>query len=481
MNAQMPDDVSSPTYPTAVSAEATIDSPQLNQAGTELKLEAKSVKNVAQAYNICRGLEYNNRQRSMRTADLQALADGRPPHSPTEQLEKAKSWQANASTLWLAGIVGRVAQRMVNAIISQTYVTASALPPNYPDAKTKTDLLRAKFTTLVRGWDGNTGFINAQCTETVLQGYSYAVFLDPYTWLPTFFKQDELYVPEKSGQHARELQFFSARRDFRLDKFIDLFVDESAADTAGYDIKNCLEAASKATMQDQREDAQTTMFRRFVDMIDEGTIGLSQTGSGERIVKCWMLFNREYNGEVSCWLVERDTSKLLRFAFKEFKRMQDVLTIFSFEAGNGCVHSSKGLGRKLAALAIMKELFRCGIIDNARMGGMYIMPVDAAQKSKVAPVMAAPFIFIDKSAVNVKDGFQLQINAEGLQVIDQLIDAWAEQAVGAYLSAQLNDKGKTERTATEASIDARRDAEAADVKMRRASRCSNIARARTII
>lgn len=468
MNSKMDSsDSNIPGFPGPGTSEATISPPELNTAGTELKLEAKSVKNAAQAMDICRGLEANNKQRALRSADIQQLHDGKPPHGSGEQLASAKSWQANASTLWLAGIVGRVSQRFVNAIISQTYVTASALPPIYKDWKTKSDKLRGKFTSLVRGWDGNTGLINAIAVETVLQGYAYAVFLDPKTWLPTFFKQEECLVPEKSGQHARDLQFFCARRDFRVDQFIALFHDEGAAETAGYNIKNCLEAASKAVMQNPQDDAATTIFRRFADMIDEGAIGLSVRGSGERVVQTWMLFNREYDGKVSFWLLARDTGKLLRFSFKEFDRMQDVLTMFSFEAGNGCIHSSKGLGRKLAALAVMKELFRCGIIDNARMGGMFVVPVDAAQKTKIAPAMQAPFIFLDRTAVDLQNAFQLEVSAEGYQTIDVLIDSWAEQAVGAYLAAQITDKGRTERTATEATIDSRRENEAADIMIRR--------------
>lgn len=471
MNSQMDNQGDSqgtvPGNPYPQSGVATIDAPAFNAAGTELKLEAKSVKNAWQAWNICKGLESNNNYRSLRTADMQALHDGRPPKEPTAQISKAKAWEANASTLWLAGIVGRVSQRQVNAVISQVYVTASSLPPSYKDAKTKSDFLRGRFTALVRGWDGNTGFVNQVAVETVLQGYCYALFLDPYTWQPAFFKQDECFVPEKSGQHARDLQFFCAKRDFRIDKFLELFSDESAAEKVGYDIPNCLEAANKAVMQDPRDDAATTQFRKFADMIDEGSIGIAVTGSGERVVKTWMLFNREYDGKVSFWLINRETGKQLRFSFKLFDRMQDVMAMFSFEAGNGCIHSSKGLGRKLAALSIMKELFRCGIIDNARMGGMFVLPVDSAQKTKIAPQMAAPFIYLDRSAVDVANGFQLQVSAEGLKVVDQLIDAWAEQAVGAYLAAQITDQGKTERTATEATIDARRENEASDIMIRR--------------
>lgn len=448
-------------------AEATINAPQFNAAGTKLQLEAKSVRDAKQAYNICVGLEYNNRQRNLRATDIQALNDGAPPKGATEQREKAKSWEANFSSLWLAGIVDRVTQRLVNAIISQTYVTSSALPNDFPDAKTKTDSLRAGFTSLVRGWDGNTGFINAVVKENVLQGYAYACFLDPFTWNPTFFKQTECFVPEQSGQHARDLQFFAAKRDFRLDKFIELFRNEQAAEIAGYKIDNCLEAANKAVMQDPRDDAQTTNFRKFEEMITEGTIGLGVTGTGERVVKTWLLFTREYDGAVSFWLIQRDTGKLLRFSFKLFERMQDVMAMFSFESGNGCIHSSKGLGRKLAALATVKELFRCGIVDNARMGGMWLVPVDGAQKTKFAPVMMSPFIMVDKGAVDLSNAKQFAVSAEGYQVIDTLIDSWAEQSVGAYLTAQINDQGKTEKTATEASIDARRDNEAADVMIRR--------------
>jgi hypothetical protein len=447
--------------------DTTINPPQFNESQTKLKLDAKSVKNVLQAYGICQSLENNNRQRALRTADMQALCDGAPPRSAGVKRELAQAWQANFSSLWMAGIVGRVSQRFVNAIISQQYVTVSALPNHYENWKTKSDSLRAGFTALVRGWEGNTGFINSVAMETTLQGYCYSVFLDPTTWHPTFFKQDECYMPEKAGQHARDIQYFAAKRDFRLDKFIDLFRDEKAAEAVGYDLDNCLHAANGAVVQDPRADAATTQYRKFVDMVDEGATGIAVTAGGERIVKVWLLFTREYDGQVSFWMIGRDTGKLLRFSFKLFPKMEDTLAMFSFEAGNGCIHSSKGLGRKLAALATVKELFRCGIVDNARMGGMMLLGVNGAEKSKAAPVFMSPFIYVDNSAVDLKTAQQFQVSAEGYKVVDMLIDSWAEQAVGAYLAAQINEQGSTERTATEATIDARRENESADIMIRR--------------
>lgn len=445
----------------------TIDAPQRTDDGygKQLNLEARSVKTVDHAWNICKATEQNNRTRAARTADIQSLHDGEPPRSSSAQAERGKGWQSNASTNWLAGIVGRVSQRFVNAVISQIYVTSSALPSSLNNSKAKTDLLRLKFTQLIRSWDGNTGLINSLAVETALQGYAYAVFLDPYTYKPTMFKQDRAFCPEQSGQHARDLQFFVAKMDYRLDEFLDLFKDEEAAKEVGYDLDNCVYAANNAKMADPREDATTTQFRKFVEMMNEGVLGLTFTSTGARIVSCWLLFNREYDGQVSFWLVHRDSGKMLRFSFKLFPKMQDVLAMFSFEPGNGCIHSSKGLGRKLASLTIMKELFRNGIIDNSRMSGLMILRADSKDKSKFAPAVMSPFVIIDKSVEIPQQ--QFVANADAYRVTDTQIDGWAEQTVGAYLAAQISPTGRSDKTATEAQIDARRESEAADIMIRR--------------
>src|SRR6478735_1186805 len=115
--------------------QATIDAPSFNKPQTELQLEARSVKTISHAWNICKALEQNNRTRAARTADIQSIHDGAPPRSGAADAIKAKSWQSNASTNWLSGIVGRQAQRFVNAVTTRTYLTFSRLPSSYADAK----------------------------------------------------------------------------------------------------------------------------------------------------------------------------------------------------------------------------------------------------------------------------------------------------------------------------------------------------------
>ncbi len=443
---------------------ATIDAPSFNKNGKTLNLEARSIKTANQAWDICKTIEQNNRTRAARTSDIQAIHDGEPPRSAADRAEKAKSWQSNASTNWMAGIVGRQAQRFVNAVISQPFLSFSRIPDSIDNWKEKSDLMQAKVTSLVRSWVGHTPLINSLAVENVLQGYTYAVFINPYTSKPKMYKQDRLYLPEQARQHASELQFFCTKEDYRLDEFLALFSDDQESRDAGYNVENCMKAANRATMQDPREDAQTTQFRKYVDMINEGTLGLSYTNTGERVVKVWILFSREYDGKVSMWMIDRDSGMQLRFSFKLFDKMEDVLTIFSFEPGNGCIHSSKGLGRKLAALAIMKELLRNGIIDNARIASLLLLQTDSKDRNRLAPQILSPFIYIDKNVAPTQT--QFTPNADALKVIDQLIDQWAEQAVGAYLASQANER-EPEKTATQATIESKREQEAADIQIRR--------------
>ncbi len=444
---------------------ATVDAPSIEKNG-QLDLEARSVKTVAQANNICKAIEQNNQARAARTAELQALHDGQPPNSAAANAEKGKSWKSNFSTLWIAGVSGRVTQRFINAIVSQLTVTQSRLPEKIENAKAKSDIMQMKFTKLVRSWSGYTGLINVVATETVYQGYAYVTFLDPYTYKPTFIKQDRCFVPEGSGQHARDLQVIVARMDYRLDEFLDLFAwDEKHAEEVGYDIENCIFAANSAQVQDMRQDATTTQYRALVEMINEGVIGITYTAAGARVVNCYLLFNREYDGKVSFWIIHRDSGKKLRFSFKLFPKMEDVCALFSFEPGNGCIHSSKGIGRKLGALSIAKEMFRNDIVDNVRMASMLVLQADSKDKSRAAPAIMSPFIMLDKSITIPQQ--QFPVPSEGSARVDQATDGWAEQATGAYVTNPIYDQDSTEKTATQASIEAKQTAETADIQIRR--------------
>ena len=451
--------VSNPNPMPAVGT-ATIDAPELTQDGKQLQLNARSVKTTQHAWEICTATETANKHRSLRTADIQAVYDGAPPRNFADKLQKAQNYQSNFSTRWLAGIVDVAVLRMVKAITSQVYLTKSQLPSTFQNFKEKSGIFQAKATKLFRAWPGFSDITNRLTKEDALHGYCYAVWMDTFTWKPTFFSQENAYVPEQSGMDLDQLQFFVAKQDFLLHEFIDLFQDEQAASDAGYDIENCVLAANAATIRNPRDDIMTTQYRKFADMIADGTLGLTYTAVGPRIVKVYMLWNREYDGKVSFWIIERDTGRLLRFSEKIYDKMSQVVTAFSLEPGNGHIHSSKGLGRKLISMALAIEEGRNNAADASRLGAMLALKVPTKDRAKLQPVIHSPFIVLPSEIDVVQQRFG--INADEFLKLDTTMAAWVQQSSGAYISSNLDPAGTSKKTATESSIDAAREQESTD-------------------
>lgn len=463
MASTAPQDTTVPAskYPN-VSGVVTIEAPPLKEKGgkPELNLEARSIRTTDQAWNLCKSTESANKTRSQRATMMELEYSGQAPFSQTDQIEKANSWQSNTSTGILAGIVDRKTLRFVNAITSQIYLTRSSLPTSYPDWKKKSDLFDIHTTRMIQSWKKYSTFIPALARENVLHGYAYGVFLDPYTWTPRMFKQDVSYVPDESSQYANELQFYVIKHDFLLHEFIDLFKDEKAAEEMGYNIPNCIMAANTSEIKNPREDMMVTEFRKFAEFISDGVLGLTYSVSGPRVVKTYLLWNREYDGKVSFWILLRDNGKLLRFAEKIYDSFDEVVTLFSFQPGNGHLHSSKGIGRMIIGNVRIAERIRNRMVDNVNMSSLVILKADSANRNKLQPVVHAPFVVIDKS-IEV-DQQKFSADGEMYAALDQRMVNYMEQAAGAYVSANPNASGQPV-TATEASQDAQRERENSDI------------------
>lgn len=463
MASTAPQDTTLPAnkYP-GVSGVVTIEAPPLKEKGgkPELNLEARSIRTTDQAWNLCKSTESANKTRSQRATMMELEYSGQAPFSQTDQIEKANSWQSNTSTGILAGIVDRKTLRFVNAITSQIYLTRSSLPTTYPDWKKKSDLFDIHTTRMIQSWRKYSTFVPALARENVLHGYAYGVFLDPYTWTPRMFKQDVSYVPDESSQYANELQFYVIKHDFLLHEFIELFKDEKAAEEMGYNIPNCVMAANMSEIKNPREDMMVTEFRKFAEFISDGVLGLTYSVSGPRVVKTYLLWNREYDGKVSFWILLRDNGKLLRFAEKIYDSFDEVVTLFSFQPGNGHLHSSKGIGRMIIGNVRIAERIRNRMVDNVNMSSLVILKADSANRNKLQPVVHAPFVVIDKS-IEV-DQQKFSADGEMYAALDQRMINYMEQAAGAYVSANPNASGQPV-TATEASQDAQRERENSDI------------------
>jgi hypothetical protein len=466
MENDAPQDVTQPRNPyPSVAGVVTIEAPRIKEetadsSHPQLDLEERSIRNTDQAWNLCKSTESANRYRSQRAAIMELEYSGQPPFSADDKREKGQSWESNVNTGVLQGIVDRKTLRFIRNITSQVYLTRSSLPTTYSDWKKKSDLFDIHTTRMVQSWENYASFLNQVFKEDVLHGYTFAVFLDPFTWKPVSFKQDVAYVPDEADQHSSRLQFFVVKQDYLLHEFLELFRDEEAAKDMGFNVDNCVQAAANSCVKNPREDMMVTEFRKFADFVSDGILGLTYATSGPRVVKTYLLWNREYDGKISFWIIERETGKLIRFASKIYDSFPDAVTLFSFQPGNGHLHSSKGLGRMLIGTVKMLEKIRNRMADNVMIANLKILKTPAKDRNKLQPIVQSPFIVID-SSINLETQ-SFEVDPELYAGFDKRAIDWIQQAGGSYI-AEVTDAEGRPRTATEASQDYQRELENQDI------------------
>ena len=441
--------------------EPAILAPPLDDGGKRLDFNAPSIKDVKQVSDICASTEANNKARAYRAYVIQQIYDGAAPNSFGAKLAQAKSWQNNFSTNWLAGIGQPLRMRLQNSVITSETLTHSTMPDTIENYEQKTQILQQAQSNILRNWDDFSDFLSAISGDTSLQGYCFAVFLDPITPYPTFFKLEDCRVPEKSKMNASRIQYLCADWDYPVQDFMALFQDEEAAKLNGYDIKNCEAAAHAATIDNENASAMTANKpRRFAEMVNEGGIGYSYAGGGQRVVKTWMFWNTEYDGKVTFWLVDRDKKTLLRRADKVYDSMAQVVQVFSFEGGNSAIHSSKGIGRVLINQALALEKNRNRMLDGLGMSDMLVLQASQAARQKLDISVNAPFVVIGEEAKISTERFSA--SADGYIAIDRFLTSAAQQAAGVWINDIINPaQNKSDKTATEARIENARGQESA--------------------
>src|SRR5262249_942457 len=140
----------------------------------------------------------------------------------------------------------------VSAIQGMKYLTNAKLPDDQPGAAQKTEAFRREITSTCRARAGWQGFLAELTQENALFGYDCAGFLDEFRWFPKFFRQDEFFVPTVTKQHANQAQIVVLRERFLMHELFMLVEDRPAAEAAGWNVEQTVNAVNNALPEDRR-------------------------------------------------------------------------------------------------------------------------------------------------------------------------------------------------------------------------------------
>jgi hypothetical protein len=453
--------------------------PDIDDSG---KIRNRPISNALQAFNIYQRFERDNLHRAIRNAQVSRAYNGEHPFDQSKLNAAGQGWRSNWSTMPFPNTVDRVKPRFTKAVADQKYLTNSVLPDTFPDASEKTDTFQEAITKCIRQWSGWMDFVDNVASENLIYGYTGAVHLSQYDWRSRTFRQEELLFDDNSPMHAERLECFVVKVDYYIDELIELLDNEDYAEDLGYNIPNIINAIRYAMPP---RDSLVYNPRQLADMVRDGTMYYSRQKES-RMIQTAHIFVRNYEGDIDHWWINRSTLAKgrqdasddrsnredendspghegieLLFCEAYAKSMEDVITLFTFEPGNGRIHGSKGMGRKLYNVSLALDKLRMTMLDNIYLSSLIMGTMDSAKVAAMQPVVRSPFLQMPDGFI-MADTPQMQINMSAFEYAGNQLQALLDQVAGTFMPDQYQattGNHITDTTATEASLDAAREDE----------------------
>ncbi|HEX4716745.1 MAG TPA: hypothetical protein VH164_17645, partial [Ktedonobacteraceae bacterium] len=147
--------------------------------------------------------------------------------------------------------------------------------------------------------------------------------------------------------------------------------------------------------------------------------------------------------------------------------MDDVITLFSFQAGNNRLFGSKGIGRLLYNISLALEKTRMAFVDAMWISGMLVGQAEEAIIGRLQPHIRSPFMIIPEGFAILAQQFRVDIN--NWLGLDQKLLNTAEVIAGSFLpdQQQIYNNGQQIQTATQSSIDVVKEEEVKQGMMNR--------------
>lgn len=405
------------------------------------------------------------RERNTKNARITAKLNSERPHKSSELEAAGLSWKVNITTRPLATLTQRVYARFPRAVASARSLTSATLPPDTANAADKNKFFQKTITDFIRSEPRWVEVIEGLAWESVTFGYTAAVWPDEEGWLPIACRQDEMFVPPGTKQHASTASVFVYRQDTLAHEARVLLDKATAASKIEgtrfqWDLEALVRTLREAVPSDQK--AAVTEHLRDIEDLRRQLTAANTFGTGNKTVTIYNLLVVELTGAVSHYAVNE--KKEFLFAWEDrFKSMSEAASFFAFELGDRTLRGSKGVGRVAYTVASVLDRSTCDVVDRFALSGKVVAKAPTARHRQFRVSVVGNFVLLDDNFELVPQAkFEASI-AEGV-ALDQFLQQKLDAMTGSVSPQHLEGERVT---AAAVNLLAGREAERADEYMNR--------------
>lgn len=448
------------TTPSLPTGTAPSPDPSSSDAGTltfdkDLKPSRSALPSATEAHELAKALVASNQTRIDRDALFLRKLDMEAPQDATKLKNSGANWTSNVSSGLLSTIVYRVLPAILRAVNATKYLTDFDLGDI-----NKTNKFNEKLTKAIRSWQGWQDHVWDLAFEDITLGRAFISYGDSFAWKGKFYSTSNALLPEECPQNIEEIPFLVLLDDWLLHEFVEKIKDGEKASGSGWDIDNCVKALNAAAPPKRDQDKQ----REYVDWITQGAYNSTYTSVAQdkakpNRVSTFRILAQEPDdeGRVSEMIVTREDGLQLYYMKNKYKDMTEAGALYTYTRGNGTAHGSKGLCRLLINYHNLYDRHFNKIFDDLFLGGCRVMELPEGKKTNAAIRVQQPFIITPPGCKTSPSN--ININVEAYHAATRQLQGLCEQTAGSYIPSALAPSGKTDKTATEATIDAAQQAE----------------------
>jgi hypothetical protein len=442
---------------------SVIQSPKIDTSG---KPTQRSIKDVGMARDVVKTVIMAGRNRSIVNSRILAKYNAERPYDANKLEAEGLGWRSNFTTKPLPAMIEKVAPRFVSVIEGLKYFTNAKLSNKWQNSQEKTEKFRSGITRTIQARKGWRTLIEDIAFDNALFGHTIVAWLDEFCWFPKHFVQDASFVADGTKSETQWAQIVVLKEQFLPHELFAQIEDKSAAEDAGWELNNTRDSINRASPVQIRDRLNVggTLETWYQNALRELTIGASYM-AGASVIVVYTLLAREVTGKVSHYRMAGPEMLEIFHRDDRFPSMEDCLTFFSFQKGNGTLHGSKGVGRDIYELAGMIDRTRNEVVDRLIMSGKTLVQGDMKRihtfkMSVVGSTVIVPtgWTFLEQKIDGNVDGF-LKLDVYFKQIVNELI--------GSVSTPQPGTGGEDMRSPAAWNLLAQREEENRDVRITR--------------
>lgn len=443
---------------------SVILSPKIDKSG---KPTQRSIRDIGMARDVVKTVIMAGRNRSIVNSRILAKYNAERPYDAYKLEAEGLGWRSNFTTKPLPSMIEKVAPRFVSVIDGLKYFTNATLGNEWPGSQEKSESFRAAVTKTIRSRKGWRTLIEDIAFDNAIFGHTIVAWLDEFSWFCKHFKQDESFVADGTKSDTRWAQIVVLKEIYLPHElFAQISPDPEAAKDAGWDLaftRDAINRASPIQIRD-RLNVGGTLETWYQNALRELTIGASYM-AGNSVIVVYSLLAREVDGKVSHYRMAGPEMSAIFQREDRFPSMEDCVTFFTFQKGNGTLHGSKGIGRDIYELAGMLDRTRNEIVDRLIMSGKTMFQGDIRRIHTFRLSVIGNSIVVPTGWTLLEQ--KMDGNVEGFIKLDAYFKALVNELIGSTSTPQPGMGGEDMRSPAAWNLLAQREEESRDVRITR--------------